>query len=100
MCAQRWWLERQPRGTRCSHPCQSGTNATRLLLTPPPPPPRVCRAQTKHRTHVDESKVKDDKVPRTFVIKRGRTDATVVDLVENLKKVMAPYTALKLRSRK
>lgn len=72
----------------------------RFVLTPTACASFVCTFQTKHRTHVDDTKVDDDKIPRTFVLKRGRTDTTVVDLVENLKRVMAPYTALKLKARK
>ena len=56
--------------------------------------------QTKRRTHVEDNKADEKNVPRTFVLRRGKTDSSVIELVENMRRVMSPYTALKLKERK
>jgi ribosome biogenesis protein SSF1/2 len=44
--------------------------------------------------------VEQKKVPRSIVVRHGRTARGVTDLVEELRKVMMPHTALKLKERK
>jgi hypothetical protein len=42
----------------------------------------------------------EGKVPKTFILRRGKTDKTVGTLVQDLRTMMSPYTAAKLRTRK
>ena len=65
--------------------------------------PKRGRNRKKSRSHVAEnesaqsalSAKKDDlKVPRSLVIRRGKTAAEVGELVEDLRHLMLPYTAL------
>jgi ribosome biogenesis protein SSF1/2 len=44
--------------------------------------------------------VEQKKVPRSIVVRHGRTARGVTELVEELRKVMMPHTALKLKERK
>jgi ribosome biogenesis protein SSF1/2 len=71
--------------------------------------PRQGRTRKKSRTHVDDTKnlqaqsalqSKDDetKVPKSIVFRRGkRTEAEVGELVQDVRHLMAPYTALNLQ---
>lgn len=59
-----------------------------------------CGAQTKRRTHVDATGEDEKSIPRSFIIQRGKVDASVLELVANMRRVMSPYTALKLKPRK
>ena len=40
------------------------------------------------------------KVPQTFVMERGRVGKNLLQLVQDFRKVMEPYTASKLKARK
>ena len=66
--------------------------------------PRRGRRRKKTRTHVappDESLLPGAKrIPRTIVIKRGRVGHNVEALVQDLRTVLMPHTATKLRERK
>ena len=66
--------------------------------------PRRGRRRKKTRTHlnpVDESRVPGARpTPRTIVIKRGRVGNAVEALVGDLRTVLQPNTATKLRERK
>ena len=64
--------------------------------------------QKKTRTHVvgppagafgaPETEL-NEKVPKTFVLRKGRVHANVSDLVEEMRRLMEPNTARKLRER-
>lgn len=65
--------------------------------------PKRGRNRKKHRTHVVENEAaqsalttkKDDlKIPKSLVIRRGKTAAEVGELIEDLRHLMLPYTAL------
>lgn len=64
--------------------------------------PKRGRRRTKNRTHVTEtnegatSALQDklDKVPRSLVVRRGKTAHEVAELVQDLRQMMLPYTAL------
>ncbi|KAJ2647719.1 rRNA-binding ribosome biosynthesis protein [Coemansia sp. RSA 1250] len=49
----------------------------------------------KKRTHI----VVDEQVPRSLVVKSGHVGRTVAALVQNVRQVMEPYTAVRLRER-
>jgi ribosome biogenesis protein SSF1/2 len=42
----------------------------------------------------------NDKIPRSFVLRRGRTDKSVLELMHDIRRVMLPYTSTKLRETK
>ena len=56
--------------------------------------------QKKTRTHVNEEDASGEKIPRTFIMRRGKVDGSVVDLVHDLRRTMLPYTARKLQVKK
>jgi ribosome biogenesis protein SSF1/2 len=61
------------------------------------------RARKKTRTHVVEpvgGAAGGEKAPRSFVLRRGKVDRTVKELVEDMRELMAPHTAARLRERK
>lgn len=52
----------------------------------------------KKKTHVRESSIDSaQKVPRSFIIHRGNVSKDVLDLVTDLRQMMLPYTAEKLK---
>ncbi|KAJ2852715.1 rRNA-binding ribosome biosynthesis protein [Coemansia brasiliensis] len=51
----------------------------------------------KKRTHLVPAD--DDQVPRSLVVKSGHVGRTVAALVQNVRQVMEPYTAVRLRER-
>jgi len=63
------------------------------------------RRRVKNRTHVVENEnqkgalVSNDelKVPRSAVIRRGKVEAEVIELENDLRKLMKPYTAARLK---
>ncbi|CAB9508552.1 Suppressor of SWI4 1 homolog [Seminavis robusta] len=70
--------------------------------------PKKGRGRKKNRTHVkdlEESKPEnalvsnkqETKVPKSLVIRRGKTEHEVAELVEDLRKLMLPYTALQFQ---
>ena len=60
------------------------------------------KRRRKTRTHVEQ--IEDDesktKAPRTMVVKMGKVNQAASELVENFRKVLMPYTAQKLKTRK
>ena len=66
--------------------------------------PKRGRSRKKTRTHVPQEKQEnaasalesneENKLPKSLVIRRGKTAHEVVDLVEDLRHLMLPYTAL------
>jgi len=68
--------------------------------------PRRGRTRKKTRTHVVEndhaasaltSQDEKTKVPRSVVFRRGKVEAEVVELITDIRQMMAPYTALKFK---
>lgn len=58
-------------------------------------------AQRKTRTHVVEGPTNEkDDTPKSFVFKMGKAPGVVSDLVTDFRRVMAPYTADKLREKR
>jgi|SaaInlStandDraft_6_1057023.scaffolds.fasta_scaffold26603_2 ribosome biogenesis protein SSF1/2 len=57
------------------------------------------KSRRKKRTHVkpDEAAMDAEKIPRSFVIKKGSVGKTVVSLIKDLRTVMEPLTARNLR---
>ena len=56
----------------------------------------------KTRTHATDAvggAAESEKAPRTFIVRRGKVDKTVRELVEDMRNVMAPHTAARLRER-
>jgi len=67
--------------------------------------PRRGKRRQKTRTHViddevEEEKAREAKIPRTFVVKKGNVGPNVTTLMHDIRDVMMPYTARKLRERK
>ena len=65
--------------------------------------PRRGRRRKKTKTHVlppEESEDARTKIPRTIVVKRGRVGRSVEALVADMRMVMQPNTAMKLKERK
>jgi len=63
----------------------------------------MARKRRKKRTHVEEEvaeKAGGEKVPKSFVLRRGKVPALVRELIKDTRKMMSPYTALKLKERK
>lgn len=60
--------------------------------------PRSHGKRKKRRTQEDEKE--EEKVPRSMIVKRGKTSKEVQELVQALRKVMAPNTAMKLKEKK
>ena len=59
------------------------------------------RLQKKTRTHKPEGEGSfAEKVPKSFVLRRGKVDKGVRELVEDLRELMLPHTASRLRERK
>ncbi|KAL5511734.1 SSF1 [Sanghuangporus vaninii] len=53
----------------------------------------------KHRTHVKTPQNTDNNVPRSFIIKHGQVGSSLSQLVRDLRKVMEPNTASRLKER-
>ena len=70
--------------------------------TPRPTMPKRGRRRKKTRTHVVpvEDAIGTIPVPRTLVVKRGRVGHAVESLVTDLRTVLQPNTAMKLKERK
>ena len=41
-----------------------------------------------------------ERVPKSFVLRRGKVDRAVKELVEDMREVLLPHTAARLRERK
>ncbi|OQS05467.1 SWI4 1, Peter Pan suppressor [Thraustotheca clavata] len=54
----------------------------------------------KTRTHANNNVPEDDKTPKSFVFKMGKAPACVINLVQDMRQVMLPYTADKLREKR
>ncbi|KAI9145737.1 Brix domain-containing protein [Paraphysoderma sedebokerense] len=54
----------------------------------------------KKRTHVEQDEAVVEKPPRSFVIKSGTVGNSVARLVRDIRKVMEPNTAVRLKERK
>jgi len=42
----------------------------------------------------------EGKLPKSFILRRGKTDKTIGTLVQDMRRMMSPYTAANLRTRK
>eukprot|EP01138_Halocafeteria_seosinensis_P006983 gb/GECG01007141.1/.p1 GENE.gb/GECG01007141.1/~~gb/GECG01007141.1/.p1 ORF type:complete len:453 (+),score=81.54 gb/GECG01007141.1/:1-1359(+) len=63
--------------------------------------PRRGGKRTKTRTHVvEDPNAPKEKIPQSFVFKRGDVDPTIAELVEDTRKFMLPNTASKLKEKK
>ncbi|KAF1792654.1 Brix domain [Phytophthora cactorum] len=63
--------------------------------------PRKGGKRRKTRTHVVEApSVEKDDTPMSFVFKMGKVPGVVSSLVQDMRRVMAPYTADKLREKR
>lgn len=56
--------------------------------------------QVKHRTHVEIDDKALEKIPKSFVIRKGKLNGEAPDLLQNFRIVMSPNTALHLKERK
>lgn len=56
--------------------------------------------QVKHRTHVEVDEKALEKIPKSFVIRKGKLNGEAPDLLQNFRIVMSPNTALHLKERK
>ena len=61
------------------------------------PPSCLLSSQKKKRTHVEQDESALPQVPRTFVMERGRVGNLLNQLVLDLRQVMEPHTASKLK---
>jgi ribosome biogenesis protein SSF1/2 len=57
-------------------------------------------ASTSNSTVADPIPIENDGIPRSLVIRRGRVGKYARELVQDLRSIMSPYTATKLRERK
>ena len=64
--------------------------------------PKSGGRRKKTRTHVEDEKLKEEmeNAPKSFIVKRGRVGQYMRELIQNLRELMYPYTALKLRESK
>ena len=64
--------------------------------------PKSGAQRKKTRTHVENEHEKEetDNAPKSFIIKRGKVGQYLKELIQNLRELMYPYTALKLRESK
>ena len=64
--------------------------------------PKSGSRRKKTRTHVEDEKLKEEmeNAPKSFIVKRGRVGQYMRELIQNLRELMYPYTALKLRESK
>ena len=64
--------------------------------------PKSGSRRKKTRTHVEDEKAQEEfqAAPKSFIIKRGQVGMYVKELIQNLRELMYPYTALKLRESK
>ena len=64
--------------------------------------PKSGNRRKKTRTHVDDDKAKEEleAAPKSFIIKRGQVGPYLRELVLNMRELMYPFTALKLRESK
>jgi ribosome biogenesis protein SSF1/2 len=64
--------------------------------------PYVGNKRKKNRTHKTEPEggAQSERVPKSFVLRRGKVDRGVRELVEDMREVMLPHTASRLRERK
>jgi ribosome biogenesis protein SSF1/2 len=53
--------------------------------------------QRKKRTHIRESEDAFLKIPKTFIFRRGKVGLTVKELIQDMRKVMSPFTAINLK---
>ena len=56
----------------------------------------------KTRTHAEDSKMMEeyDNAPKSFIIKRGKIGIFLKELLQNLRELMYPFTAIKLKESK
>mmetsp|Transcript_14635 Transcript_14635/g.22178 ORF Transcript_14635/g.22178 Transcript_14635/m.22178 type:complete len:425 (+) Transcript_14635:124-1398(+) len=67
--------------------------------------PRRGRNRKKTRTHVVEDETvasaltgkSEEKIPRSLVVRRGKVESEVVELVSDIRKLMSPHTAMNFK---
>lgn len=64
--------------------------------------PKAGNRRKKTRTHKEDSKAVEEyqTAPKSFIIKRGKVGMFMRELVVNLRELMYPYTAMKLKESK
>ena len=63
--------------------------------------PKTGSQRKKTRTHkVDVEGEEEAGIPKSFIIKRGKIGIFLKELQQNIRELMYPYTALKLRESK
>ena len=64
--------------------------------------PKSGGRRKKTRTHVEEKELEEEhnSAPKSFIIKRGDVGMYLRDLLSNLRELMYPYTASKLKESK
>lgn len=64
--------------------------------------PKSGSRRKKTRTHVEDEQAKQEyeEAPKSFIFKRGQVGPYLKELIQNLRELMYPYTALKLREQK
>ena len=55
------------------------------------------RQKRKHRTHVKQNTSTEPGVPRSFVVKHGHVGGSLAQLVRDMRQVMEPNTASRLK---
>jgi ribosome biogenesis protein SSF1/2 len=58
---------------------------------------RRMRQRRKHRTHVKQDRTVEPGVPRSFVIKHGQVGGSLAQLVRDVRQVMEPNTASRIK---
>jgi len=56
---------------------------------------RECQKKTRTHKKIEEGEY--DKVPKTFVLKRGEISKELRDIVHNMREVFYPYTAMNMK---
>jgi ribosome biogenesis protein SSF1/2 len=61
--------------------------------------PKTGNRRKKTRTHVEDTKLTEEleNAPKSFIVKRGRIGIHLKELIVNLRELMYPFTAIKLR---
>jgi len=64
--------------------------------------PKSGSRRKKTRTHVDDPKKMEEleNAPKSFILKRGKVGLYMKELLKNMRELMYPYTAMKLKESK
>lgn len=64
--------------------------------------PKSGNRRKKTRTHVDDPKKMEEleNAPKSFILKRGKVGLYMKELLQNMRELMYPFTAMKLKESK